>query len=416
MKALSVLMCLSLVTIIIGGRQVAAENNNPFKQEELDQMLAPVALYPDALLAQVLMAATYPADVVEAAKWSASNPDQQGDAAVKAVESQAWDPSVKSLVAFPQVLATMEQDPDWVQNVGDAFLAQPDAVMDSVQRLRAAAHKEGNLESNEQQKVVVEEASQSQQSVIVIEPADPQVVYVPTYNPTVVYGMWWYPLYPPIYIPPPPGYGFGTALVSGIAFGIGIGITNSLWGGCNWHHHHVDINVNRYNNININKKINVNQNNVAWNHNADNRRGVPYRDAKSRERYGKPVDGKERREAYRGRNPERDASRQRAQATLEDRGIDPAQGREKLRNDPQTRERAQSAAQGVDRDQARAKAQHMNNDRPRQPSQARSRDNAFHGAANPERSRQSINRGNASRQSMHRGGGGGHRGGGRKRG
>jgi hypothetical protein len=149
---------------------------------------------------------------------------------VKTVEDHSWDPSVKSLVAFPQVLGTMKQDPDWVQNVGDAFLAQPDAVMDSVQRLRVAAHKEGNIESNEQQKVVVEEASQTQQSVIVIEPADPQVVYVPTYNPTVVYGTWWYPLYPPVYIPPPPGYVFGTALASGIAFGIGIGITNALWG------------------------------------------------------------------------------------------------------------------------------------------------------------------------------------------
>jgi hypothetical protein len=288
--------------------------------------------------------------------------------------------------------------------------------MDSVQRLRTAAHKEGNLESNEQQKVVVEDADPGRQSVVVIEPADPQVVYVPTYNPTVVYGTWWYPLYPPVYIPPPPGYVFGTALVSGIAFGIGIGITNSLWGGCNWHHHHVDINVNRYNNINVNKKINVNQKNVAWNHNPEHRRGVPYRDAKSRERYGKQVAGKEGREAYRGRDPERDASRQRAQAALEDRGIDPAQGREQLRNDPQTRERARTAAKGADRDKARAKAQNMTRDRPRQPSQARNRDHAFQGAANPERSRQSINRGNASRQSMHRGGGGGHRGGGRRRG
>ncbi len=416
MKLLSVLGCLLLVTFLVGGRPVAAENNDPLKEEELDQMLAPIALYPDALLSQVLMAATYPADVVEAAKWSAANPDQKGDGAVKAVEDHSWDPSVKSLVAFPQVLATMEQDPDWVQNVGDAFLAQPDAVMDSVQRLRKAAHKEGNLESNEQQKVVVEEASQRQQSVIIIEPADPQVVYVPTYNPTVVYGPWWYPLYPPVYIPPPPGYVFGTALVSGIAFGIGIGITNSLWGGCNWHHHHVDINVNRYNNINVNKKIDVNQKNVTWNHNPDNRRGVPYRDAKSRERYGRQAPGKESREAYRGRDPERDASRKKAQAALQDRGIDPAKGRQELRSDPQTRQRSQAAAQGVNRDQARAKAQNVDRNQARQSAQTRSRDSAFKQASSPNRTRQSIDRGNASRQSMQRGGGGGHRGDGRRRG
>jgi len=416
MKVKTMLMRSLILTVLAFDIPALAAENGTFSEEELDQMLAPIALYPDALLAQVLMAATYPADVAEASKWSAANTGQEGDAAVKAVDDQPWDPSVKSLVAFPQVLATMVQDPDWVQNVGDAFLAKPDAVMDSVQQLRAAAHKEGNLESNEQQKVVTEEATQTQQSVVIIEPADPQVVYVPTYNPTVVYGTWWYPRYPPVYLPPPTGYVFGTALVSGIAFGIGIGITNSLWGGCNWHHHHVDINVNRYNNININKKIDINQKNVTWKHNAVNRRGVPYRDAKSRERYGKQLAGKENREAYRGRDPQRNASREKAQAALEGRGIDPAQSREKLRSDPQTRERAQVAAKGVDRDQARARAQTIDRDRSRQPSHARSRDNAFRGASNPERSRQSINRGNASQQSMHRGGGGGHRGGGRRRG
>ena len=206
------------------------------------------------------------------------------------------------------------------------------------------------------------------------------------------------------------------ALVSRIAFGIGIGITNSLWGGCNWHSHHVDINVNRYNNINVNKQLNINQNNVTWNHNPDNRRGVPYRDAKSRERYDKQVAGKDSRQAYRGRDAQRDTSREKAQAALQDRGLDPAKGREKLRSDPQTRERAQAAAKGVDRDQAQARTQTIDRDRGRQSSQARNRDNAFRGAGNPERTRQSIQRGNASRQSMQRGGGGGHRGGGRRRG
>jgi hypothetical protein len=404
MKVISILVSLLLVSSLFSGPLAAAEKSDTFKAEELDQMLAPIALYPDSLLAQVLMASTYPADVSEAAKWSATHPDQQGDAAVGAVSDQTWDPSVKSLVAFPQVLATMDQDPDWVQNVGDAFLAQPEAVMNSVQRLRSAAHKQGNLESNEQQKVVVEEAPQTQQSVIVIEPADPQVVYVPTYNPTVVYGPWWYPHYPPVYLPPPPGYVFGTALVSGIAFGIGVGITNSLWGGCSWHRHEIDINVNRYNNININKKIDINRKNVTWNHNADHRRGVPYRDAKSRARHGKTVAGSNSRQAYRGKNLHRDASREQARSALEKRGMDPAKGRQKLRNDPKTRERARTAAQNVDRRRTNPSARQ------------RSRDHALRGATHPDRTRQQIKRGRASRQSMQRSIGGARRRGGRRRG
>ncbi len=141
-------------------------------EAELDQMMAPIALYPDALLAQILMAATYPADVAEAVKWSKDNPDQDGDAAVKAVQDKSWDPSVMSLVAFPQVLAMMGEQPDWVQNVGDAFLADSEAVMDTVQKLRSKAKEEGNLETSEQQTVIVEEPSSSE-TVIIIEPADP---------------------------------------------------------------------------------------------------------------------------------------------------------------------------------------------------------------------------------------------------
>jgi hypothetical protein len=260
MKATTILMILLMLAAPISSAPALAVESGTFAEEELDQMLAPIALYSHSLLAQVLMAATYPSDVAEAAKWSQANPDQKGDPVVTAVADQPWNPSVAPLVAFPQVLATMEQDPDWMQNVGDAFLSQPDAVIDAVQRLRATAQKAGNLESTEQRKVVVEPATQTQQSVIMIEPAAPQVVYVPTDNPAVVYGTWWYPHYPPVYLPPPPGYVFGTALVSGIAFGIGI--TNSLWGGCNWHSHSVNINVNRYNNINVNKQLNINQKHV----------------------------------------------------------------------------------------------------------------------------------------------------------
>jgi hypothetical protein len=209
------------------------------------------------------------------------------------VEDEPWDPSVASLVAFPQVIIMMGEKPDWVQDLGDAFLAQPEDVMDSVQRLRAQAQQAGNLTSNEQMVVKVEQApppepqtvvvqsSAPPQQVIVIEPAQPEVIYVPQYNPTVVGGAWPYPAYPPYYIPPPPGYWFsnvvGGAIATGIARGVGVGISNAIWGGFDWHHHDVDINVNRYNNINVNRRPDVNSNRVNWRHNVEHRRDVPYR-------------------------------------------------------------------------------------------------------------------------------------------
>ena len=313
-----------------------------FSQEELDQMMAPVALYPDALLSQVLMASTYPDQVAEAAEWSKKNTEVNGDDAVKAVQDKPWDPSVASLVAFPQALAMMGDKPDWVSQMGDAFLADPEKVMDTVQGLRKKAREEGNLESSAQQTVVVEQASS--QTVIKIEPSDPQVIYVPSYNPTVVYGTWWWPAYPPFYWPPPPGYGFAAGIVSGIGFGIGIAISNSIWGGFDWYRHDVNINVNRYNNININRKIDVDSNSVSWKHNSVNRKGKGYADAKSRQEYGQKLDGADRREEFRGRDAERDKAR----AALEKKGIDPAAERGKLSgaSGQQVRERVQD----VDRD------------------------------------------------------------------
>jgi hypothetical protein len=214
------MLAASLCTALVGAQQGAS-----FSREQLDQMMAPIALYPDSLLSQVLMAATYPADVAEAAKWSKANPNQKGDAALKAVEAQPWDPSVKSLIAFPQVLQTMGEQPDWVQNLGDAFLASSKDVLDSAQRLRNQAQKSGSLKSSEQQNVIVEQEPQTQQTVIRIEPAQPDVVYVPAYNPAVVYGAWPYPAYPPYYYPPAPYYYPGAALATGIAFGVGVAAT-----------------------------------------------------------------------------------------------------------------------------------------------------------------------------------------------
>jgi len=378
-----------------------------FSKEQLDQMVAPIALYPDSLLSQVLMAATYPADVADAAKWSKANAKQQGDAAVKAVDSQPWDPSVKALVAFPQVIQMMGEKPDWVQNLGDAFLASSKDVLDSAQRLRAQAQKAGNLKTTDQQKVVVEQPA-PQQTVIKIEPANPQVVYVPTYNPTVVYGAWPYPAYPPYYWPPPPAYYPGAALASGIMFGVGVGITAALWSDCNWGRGDVNINVNKYNSVNVNKQISANQTNFQ--HNSANRRGVPYRDQASQQKFGKNVAGADQRADYRGRDPGRDAQRQQAQASLQQRGMDPAKERERLQNDPAARERAQSAARDTGRDRAGGGpggAGGANRDQARGAAQARGGgDNALRGAGNAGQARQQMDRGNASRQSMAQHGGG----------
>jgi len=396
-----------------------------FKDEELDQMLAPIALYPDSLLSQVLMACTYPVDVREAAAWSKAHPDLKGDEAVKQIENQPWEPSVQSLVAFPQVLAMMDAKPDEVQRLGDAFLADPGRVMDRVQFLRQKAEQAGNLKTTEQQKVSTQ--SDSGKQVIVIEPAQPQTVYVPVYQPTVVYGPWWWPTYPPYYWAPPPYYYPGAAFVGGVLWGAAVvGIHNSLWGGFRWGRNEVNINVNRYNNINVNRKISANQTNFR--HNPERRGNVPYRDQRSREQYaGRQRDGAQQRDAYRGKDS-RDAQRQRAEATLRDRGADPAAGRDRLQG--ADRERAQQAASrdragggGADRartgdrsaaaDRSRDRAAGVDRggagggDRARTADRSTGRSsNAFSGVSDPRGSRAAADRGRSSTQSMNRGGGG----------
>ncbi len=276
-----------------------------FKQEELDQLLAPIALYPDSLLAQIFMASTYPLEVVQAGRWVKENQDLKGDALTAALEKQNWDPSVKSLVNFPQVLDTMNAKLDWTQKLGDAFLAQQKDVMDTVQKLRQKAEAQGNLKSSEEQKVVVEKETQT----IIIEPANPQVVYVPTYNPTVVYGTWWYPSYPP-YAYYPPGYTAGAALFS---FGVGVAVGAAwgyAWGGCNWRGGDVDIDINRNTNINNNIDRSKHQNKVTtgqggrgeWQHTPEHRKGVSYRDQGTAQKFDRGASKDvQSREAFRGR-------------------------------------------------------------------------------------------------------------------
>ena len=218
-----------------------------FKQEELDQILAPIALYPDSLVAQILMASTYPLEVVQADRFAKQNASLKGEPLTKALEAQSWDPSVKSLVNFPQVLTMMSEKLEWTQKLGDAFLAQQKPVMDTIQGLRAKAQAAGNLKTTKEQTVIVEE------KIIKIEPASPQVIYVPAYNPTVVYGAWPYPASPPYYYYPP-GYVATTAAFSFMA-GAAVGAAwGYAWGNNNWNSGNVDIDVDR--NTNINNNIN----------------------------------------------------------------------------------------------------------------------------------------------------------------
>jgi hypothetical protein len=304
-KALAVFLAL-LLGAPQGAIAQSEGGDKPFKQEELDQLLAPIALYPDSLLAQILMASTYPLEVVQAQRWAKANQNLKGDALTAALEQQNWDPSVKSLVNFPQVLDMMNEKLDWTQKLGDAFLAQQKDVMDTVQKLRTKAYGEGNLKTTEQQKVSVEEATKT----IIIEPANPQVVYVPAYNPTVVYGAWWYPAYPPYYYYPSwwvPGaalFSFGVGMALGAAWGY-------AWGGCGWGRGEVNVDVNRNTNINNNIDRSRERNKVStgeggkgsWKHNPEHRKGASYRDQGTANKFGKGASNRDvqSREAFRGR-------------------------------------------------------------------------------------------------------------------
>jgi hypothetical protein len=222
-----------------------------FSVEQLDALLAPIALYPDTLLAQVLMASAYPVQIVQAQRWldDPAHKSISGDALEKALQAENWDPSVKSLVPFPQVLSMMSAQLDWTQQLGYVTSTQEKDVMDSVQRLRHQAQSAGSLTSTPQQTVTQDGPT------VIIQPTEPTTVYVPVYNPSVVYGTWPYPSYPPVYYPPPPGYVAGTALLAGLAFGAGVAIAGGLWnvGSPNWRYGNVNVNVNRWNTVNINR-------------------------------------------------------------------------------------------------------------------------------------------------------------------
>ena len=260
-----------------------------FSQQELDQMVAPIALYPDALLSQILMAATYPDEVVEAARWAGARPGLSGDEAVRAAETENWDPSVKSLVAFPQVLAHMGANPQWTQALGDAFLDRQSQVMDTVQALRRKAQAAGNLRSDDRLRVLESGPS------LLVQPFDPQVVYVPYYDPLVVYGSWWWPAYPPVYLRPWPGYYARPAYAGGFYWGPPIGISAGFFfGAIDWRQRQVRVvQVNNYyynqhtmvRQAHLSPQVSVNRPG-AWHHDPDRRRGLTYRGVDAQQRIG----------------------------------------------------------------------------------------------------------------------------------
>lgn len=260
-----------------GGATPQAPGVEKFSEGQILQLVAPIALYPDSLLSQILMASTYPLEVVEAARWLQRNPALIGKALDDAMQAQAWDPSVKALTVLPQTLQMMNDRLEWTQALGDAVLAQQQDVFDAVQKLRAQAEVAGNLRSTPQQSVTevppppgVAPSSGPQQT-IVIEPVNPGVYYVPVYDPEVAYGAWPYPDYPPFYWTPP-----GFASTNIVSFAAGVAVGAAVWGGCDWGRRHVVIDTRRFNVVN---RTNIDVGNNVWVHNAVHRGNVPYRNA-----------------------------------------------------------------------------------------------------------------------------------------
>src|SRR5882762_2203022 len=277
----------------------AAEEAPKISNAQLDSLVAPIALFPDQLLAQTLAASTYPLEMIQLQQWMDKNKNLKDKALSDAVAKQPWDPSVQAMAAFPDVIQRLAGNIQWTTDLGNAFLAQQSDVMDAVQRMRAKAEGKGTLKTSAQQKV--ESKTEGGKDVIVIEQADPQVVYVPSYDPVVVYGEPEYPYYPYEY--PPAGY---YAAGMAISFGLGIAMGAAWGGGWGWGAvwGNNQININNNNNFNRNTNINGgNRNNInggdrnnigggnrggdaGWKHNPQHRGGAPYRDQATADRFG----------------------------------------------------------------------------------------------------------------------------------
>lgn len=288
---ITVILALALpLPAVAQNDEIVEETQQTFNQEQLAQLLAPIALYPDELIAQVLLASTYPLEIVMADRWVRQNKDLQGNELATALEKETWDPSVKALVNFPTVLNMLSQKLDLTTKLGDAFLEQREDVMDTIQELRRRAADAGNLKSTREQEVLIEDDN------ILIEPSDTRVMYVPIYDPYLVYGPWWYPAYPPYY--------FYSLPYPGVVFSFGIGVTLGLpwgyaWGGWDWYAYNIFINVNR--NLVYNRYIDrsrytryyerrggqpTRNGQIQWQHDPGHRRGVAYKDKVTAQRFG----------------------------------------------------------------------------------------------------------------------------------
>jgi len=266
-----------------GAQQEQAAPNIP--NDQLDSLVAPIALYPDPLLAQVLAASTYPLEIIQLQQWLAEHNGLKDKALRDAVQEQDWDPSIQALASFPDALKQLADNIKWTTDLGNAFLAQQNDVMDAVQRMRKKAQDAGNLKSNQQQKVETETVENQQ--VIVVQQADPQVVYVPSYDPAVVYG-------PPVYPYPAIAYPSAGAVAAGMAisFGVGVALGAAFSGGwgwnCGWHGGNNNVAINNNNNFVRNSNLhNANsQGGNTWQHNPQHRGSVPYSNRAIASKYG----------------------------------------------------------------------------------------------------------------------------------
>ena len=298
-KAIVLLLVASLMLPMPLGAQKTEESTAPqprtYSQEELDTFLAPIALYPDSLLSQVLMASTYPLEVVEADRWLRKNQDLTGDALDTALQQKSWDVSVKSLCRYPQVLGTMSDNLQMTNDLGNAFLGQQDQVMDTIQRLRAKAQAQGNLASTDKLKVTSDEGA------IAVEPVSPEVIYVPAYDPCWVYGPWWYPACAPLWFWYPSivvgfGFFFGPPIFIG-PFG--------PWCGFRWHRHELFVDFHRTLGFNRPPITGMHGGREVWEHNPIHRRGIGYRNPEIGRRFGQMQrPGVDARRSFRGFSPE----------------------------------------------------------------------------------------------------------------
>lgn len=396
--------------------------------EQLDSLVAPIALYPDPLLSQALVASTYPLEVIQLQQWLAQNKGLKDKALADAVKKQDWDPSIQALAGLPDVVKLLAENIKWTTDLGNAFLAQQSDVMDAVQRMRKKAQDAGNLKSSEQQKVETKVVESKQ--VIVVEQASPEVVYVPSYNPTVVYGAPVY-AYPPIAYPPPGYYAAGMA----ISFGVGVAM-GAMWGGgwgygCGWGGNN-NVTINNNNNfVNNSNRQNINNGNRGnrpsnqpargnsnWQHNPQHRGGAPYGDRNTANKFGGTTrgDSMQNRQANARQNQAR--QQQAGGRDMSNRGTGPSAGTRDMANrgtgpSAGTRDMSNRGGAGDMGGSRGGGADRVGNQQVRNTPSSTNR-NAFGGAGSGmsgSSARASSSRGSSSYGGS-RGGGGGARGGG----